>query len=137
LWRGIKIGSDALTRKKLDGGKKGNPRVAQSQRGKDLRLAAAEARMKSSSKAVNPVPVATITVDDDDGYDGGDDDVVFIGEFEKEDFEPLHRFEDEELDIRDLLAKEMKELNLDLKDLKSGKSTFKPGYSSCCAIVID
>lgn len=131
---GAKIGSDTSIRKKLDGGKRGNPRVAQSKRGKDLRLAAAEARAKGSI-------VKRQSLDHDDGYDGEDDEVVFIGEFENDDFEPLHRFEDEDVDIRDLLAKEMEELNLGRNQIAKGASEAAPysklGSSSSCAIVID
>ena len=70
---GVALGSDEDTKVKLEKGKKpkGKPRVAQSQRGRDLRAAAALARFDEEKKVKEVEEVEVIKISSDESEDEG------------------------------------------------------------------
>lgn len=71
---GMALGSDEDTKVKLEQGKraKGKPRVAQSQRGRDLRAAAALARFEEGKKVKAAEETEVIKIESDESEDDGE-----------------------------------------------------------------
>ncbi|BFZ58357.1 hypothetical protein PYCC9005_005419 [Savitreella phatthalungensis] len=127
--QGQQLGGDLVLRNQLDGRKtKATPRQANSQRGKDLRAAAAEARLRSGGtkkeesqdhikdevdrefdEAIPPMALKTAPDDDEEDDDEEEE------EYEEVDDGKAVKVEDEDQETRKLLAEERRQTLLPFK----------------------